>query len=90
MGCIPHVTQETCNILGCIPQMEKPKALKYPPKRCAILSQFQVRTISVTSMSSESSRGDEHHVTFSHKFHFDNAQALSSTEVDLIRSIPGS
>ena len=41
-------------------------------------------------MSSESSRGDEHHVTFSHKFHFDNAQALSSTEVDLIRSIPGS
>ena len=89
MGCIPHVTQETCNILGCIPQMEKPKALKYPPKRCAILSQFQVRTISVTS-SSESSRGDEHHVTFSHKFHFDNAQALSSTEVDLIRSIPGS
>ena len=42
------------------------------------------------NMSSESSRGDEHHVTFSHKFHFDNAQALSSTEVDLIRSIMGS
>ena len=37
MGCIPHVTQYTCNILGCIPQMEKPKAIKYPPKRCAIL-----------------------------------------------------
>ena len=79
MGCIPHVTQYTCNILGCIPQMEKPKAIKYPPKRCAILWQFQLRTISVTSMSSESSRGDEHHVTFSHKFHFDNAQALRST-----------
>ena len=32
-----HATQETCNVLGCIPQTEKPKAIKYPPKRCAIL-----------------------------------------------------
>ena len=46
----------------------KTKRNEMSSKRCAILWQFQVKTISVTSMSSEAARGDEHHVTFSQKF----------------------
>ena len=61
-----QVTQETCNVLGCIPEMEKPNAMKSPQKG----EQFFDNSGFGQSVSHpvRNLRGDEHHVTFSQKF----------------------